>query len=130
MGLFNKLFAKSANMSNEVRSKKYTEWDTKHGEAYFAEILETQFSQYEIREDIPVSELGGTDGRDYDFGLYQNGRLVAVVILVEHNKDTNRLYRSSKDAANKAGIPFINFYLQMQNERDYVIDRIRRFINR
>ena len=72
-----------------------------------------------------MAELGG-QGKPYEFGLYREGVLKAVVVLVQHNRDRNRAYTGSKAAAEAAGVPFINFYVHMSNEYGYVVDRIRR----
>ena len=94
-----------------------------HTKDYFKEILYSEFSKYTIRENIPVSEIGG-EGKSYDFGLYENGILKGFVVLVERNRDNNKAYKDSKLYANKAKIPFINFYLHMPNEKKFVIYRI------
>ncbi|MDR3070254.1 MAG: hypothetical protein LBU38_04510 [Propionibacteriaceae bacterium] len=99
----------------------------KRGKAYFAQILAQDFADLTVREDVPVTELNGT-GKPYDFGLYRESQLIAVVVLVEHNRDNNRAYLGGKNAAAAAGIPFINFYLHMPNEHGFVVGRIRRFL--
>jgi hypothetical protein len=93
--------------------------------AFFADVLASEFGQYVVRTNVPVSDLGGT-GRPYDFGLFAHGECCGVVVLVEHNRDRNRAYLGSKEAAAAEGVPFINFYLHMPNERAFVVDRIRR----
>ena len=95
--------------------------------AYFAEILASKFSQYQVRENVPLSEFGA-EGRPYDFGLYQNGQLVGVVVLVGHNKVRNHPYWNSEKKAKELNIPFINFYTHMTNERGFVINRINRLM--
>ncbi|MDR0198079.1 MAG: hypothetical protein LBI36_07690 [Oscillospiraceae bacterium] len=100
---------------------------TAEAKAYFAQILASEFSQYQVREGVSVSELGG-EGRPYDFGLYQDGRLVAVVVLAEHNRTRNKPYWNSEIKARELHIPFINFYIHMPNERDFVIGRIKRLM--
>ena len=95
--------------------------------AYFAEILASAFSQYQVRENIPLSEFGA-EGRPFDFGLYQNGTLVSVVVLAEHNRTRNHPYWNSQKKAQELNIPFINFYTHMPNERGFVINRIKRLM--
>jgi hypothetical protein len=90
---------------------------------YFREILTSEFGGYILREDVPVSELGG-EGKTYDFALFARGECAAVITLVAHNRYNNRAYKGSKAAAQAAGVPFINFFTHMGNERDYVINRI------
>ncbi len=93
--------------------------------AYFRTIIKEVFSGYIVREDMPVSELGG-EGRPYDFALIAGGECAGVVMLVEHNRDNNRAYKGARAAAQAAGVPFINFYTHMTNERGFVINRIKR----
>ena len=94
-----------------------------NAEEYFAEILASEFSQYQIRRIVPLSEFGG-EGRPFDFGLYQDGRLAAVVVLAQRNKTRNHPYWNSQKKAQELNIPFINFHTHMPNERDFVIYRI------
>ena len=94
------------------------------GKDYFASILSQDFSAYDVRENVSPAELGG-GGKSYDFGLYQAGRLVGVVMLTPHNRDRNQAFLSARQTCQRAGIPFINFYTHMPNERGYVADRIR-----
>jgi len=93
--------------------------------AYFRAIISECFSEYIVREDVPVEELGG-QGKPFDFMLIANGDCAGVVMLVEHNRDNNRLYKGARYAAQAAGVPFINCYTHMLNERGYVINRIKR----
>ena len=38
-------------------------------------------------------------------------------------------YLIARMYAEKLDLPYINFYTQMPNERNYVIERIRKFLN-
>lgn len=92
--------------------------------AYFADILATEFGAYELRQNVSPAELGGS-GKAYDFGLYRGGRLAGVVMLTEHNRDRSAAFLNAKATCAQAGVPFINFYLHMPNERSYIIGRIK-----
>ncbi|MBO6023559.1 MAG: hypothetical protein J6P83_01775 [Bacteroidales bacterium] len=116
--------------------------------AYFKEILATEFSQYSVRENVAVTDVAGyaSDefklyksrptqaykaewGQPYTFVLEQAGSLKGVVMLGNgHSHDSNVKYLIARMYAKKMGIPYINFYTQMPNERDYVIGRIRKFL--
>jgi hypothetical protein len=93
----------------------------------FRTMFAEDFPELSVRELVPVSEFGG-EGKPYDFGLYRDGKAVAVVMLTPHNRDNNQAFKGAKAAAGSAGVPFINFYLHMSNERGYVSQRIRSFI--
>ena len=125
------------------KERTATEWVT-----YFKEILATEFPQFSIREKVAVTDVVGfvNDefklyktrptqaykaewGQPYTFVLEQSGSIKGVVMLGNgHSHDSNVKYLIARMYANKMGIPYINFYTQMPNERDYVIGRIRRFL--
>ena len=126
------------------REKTETEWV-----AYFREILATEFAQYTVRENVPVTEVAGFAndefklyqsrpqqaykaewGQPYTFVLEQMGSIKGVVMLGKgHSHDSNVKYLIARMYAKKLGFPYINFYTQMPNERDYVVSRIRKFLN-
>ena len=125
------------------RERTASEWM-----AYFKEILATEFSQYSVRENVAVIDVAGyaSDefklyksrptqaykaewGQPYTFLLEQGGNPKGVVMLGKgHSHDSNVKYLIARMYAKKMGIPYINFYTQMPNERDYVIGRIRKFL--
>jgi hypothetical protein len=125
------------------REKTAEEW-----EAYFREILMKDFPSFTIREKVAVTDLAGfaTDefqlyktrpcqaykaewGQPYTFVLQNGGIAKAVVMLGNgHTHDSNVKYLIARMYAKKLGIPYINFYTQMPNERGYVIGRIRKFL--
>ena len=116
--------------------------------AYFAEIISTEFPQYSTKRDVPVTELAGfaTDefklyetrplqsykaewGTPYSFVLYQGSTPVGVVMLGSGNcHSKNVKYLIARMYAKKMGLPYINFYTQLPNERAYVVNRIREFM--
>ena len=126
------------------REKTPMEW-----EAYFGEILATEFPQYGVMRHVPVTNIAGYAndtfqlyktrqsqaykaewGEPYTFVLQQGGVFKGVVMLGSgHSHDSNVKYLISRMYAKKMGIPYINFYTQMPNEKDYVVSRIRRFLN-
>ena len=125
------------------REKTASEWL-----AYFREILATEFPQYSVKENVAVTDVAGFAndefklyksrptqaykaewGQPYTFVLEQAGSLKGVVMLGNgHSHDSNVKYLIARMYAKKMGIPYINFYTQMPNERDYVIGRIRKFL--
>ncbi len=124
--------------------REITDWN-----AYFAEILATEFPQYSVKRNVPVTELAGdiSDeaqlyktrpvqqyraewGTPYTFVLYQGEAPVGIVMLGSDNSHQRKVkYLVSRMFAKKLGLPYINFYTQMPNERDYVISRINKFLN-
>ena len=126
-----------------VREKSTAEW-----QAYFREIIRSVCPLCEIRENVPVTDLAGNAaeeaqlyktrprqvyraewGEPYSFVLYQGGVPKGVVMLGNgHSHSANVKYLISRMYTKKIGIPYINFYTQMPNERDYVAGRIRKFL--
>jgi len=124
------------------REKTKTEW-----KAYFREILLNEFPSFSIREDVPVTDLVGFAndefrlyrtrptqvykaewGEPYTFVLEKDNNAIGVVMLGNgHSHDSNVKYLISRMYTKKLGIPYINFYTQMDNERSYVIERIHKF---
>ena len=125
------------------KEKTSAEWET-----YFKGILLSEFPSYNIREKVAVPELAGFAndefklyktrpcqaykaewGQPYTFVLEKDGNTKGVVMLGNgHSHDSNVKYLIARMYAKKLGIPYINFYTQMPNERNYVIGRIRKLM--
>ena len=125
------------------REKTPAEWN-----AYFKDILLSEFPSYTIRENVKVTDLVGfvADecqlyktrptqaykaewGHPYTFVLESDGKAKGVVMLGNgHSHDAGVKYLIARMYATKLGLPYINFYTQMPNERDYVISRIHKFM--
>lgn len=88
-------------------------------------VLRTDFSMYEVKENISPTTIGGT-GKfvPYTFGLYESGQPKAFIMVTDHNKEQLRTFRWSKEEAEKNGIPFINFFTQFPNKMEYVKNRL------
>ncbi|MBO5592013.1 MAG: hypothetical protein J5913_03510 [Prevotella sp.] len=140
--------ARATQASAYQEEVKETERTDAEWEAYFREILQDDFSSYTIRENVPVTDLAGFAndeaqlystrprqaykaewGKPYTFVLESGGSAKGVVMLGNgHSHDSNVKYLIARMYAKKLGLPYINFYTQMPNERDYVIGRIRKFM--
>ena len=114
--------------SNEpVITMEVETWDGGlHTKEDFLEIVNEEFGDYTIETAVSPTVFGGI-GRAYDIAIYKGTKLEVVIALVEHNK-ANKAYHDSKASAEKANVPFVNYYLHMRNEPDYVVDRIRKAI--
>ncbi|MBO4486292.1 MAG: hypothetical protein J5734_04055 [Prevotella sp.] len=128
----------------EAIERTDAEWKT-----YFREILQREFSSYTLRENVKVTDLAGyvSDefklykkrpnqvykaewGQPYTFVLESAGAPKAVVMLGDgHSHDSNVKYLIARMYAKKLGMPYINFYTQMPNERSYVVERVRKFLD-
>lgn len=116
---------------------------------HFRQILNTDFGKYSIRENIPVQELAGdvSDefqfyanrpqqaykaewGYPYTFVFYENGKARGVILLGKSQSQYKHVkLLISKMYAKKMGLPFITFYMDAPNERNYVIQRIHKFLD-
>ena len=116
--------------------------------AYFRDILQKDFAEYAVRENVPVTEIAGNVaeeaqlystrprqvyraewGEPYTFVLYQGAAPKAVVMLGSGNSHHAKVkYLVARMYAQKTGLPYINFYTQMPNKHDYVVGRIRKFL--
>lgn len=113
------------------------------------EIINTEFSQYSIRENVPVQELAGNAsdefqlyvdrpqqvykaewGKPYDFVLYENGVAKGTVMLGDGHDHRDKVkFLIAKMYAKKLGLPYISFYSTFPNEREYVVNRIKKYLN-
>ncbi len=114
-------------------------------EAYFDEIIRTNFPQFNVKRNVPVTDLTGFTadvfqlyttrpyqtykaewGKPYTFVLYRGERPAGVVMLGDGQTHAQNVkYLISRMYCKKLGMPYINFYTQMPNEREYVIQRIK-----
>lgn len=88
-------------------------------------ILSTEFSDYEIRREVPAASLGAVNARSYSYGMYRNGAPVVMIMITEHNKEQNRAFQGAKAACAQSNVKFLNFFTHMPNDRGYVVNRIR-----
>jgi hypothetical protein len=113
--------------STQAARQQSTPFDSGAGtkdHAFFAGLLAENFAEYQVAENAPVSQLGG-DGRPYDFLLSKDGKPAAAIMLTEGNRYKNQPFIKAKASAEAAGVPFLNFFLRLPNQRDYVINRIK-----
>lgn len=115
---------------------------------YFREILQTEFPEYTIRENMAVTELVGNIaeemklyktrpyqeykaewGQPYNFVMYRDGIVKGVVMLGDRYSHGQRVkYLIARKYAQKVCVPYIGFYTQMPNEAGYVVMRINEFL--
>ena len=116
--------------------------------AFFREIIQSDFADYDVRENVPVTELAGNAsdefqlyksrprqvykaewGEPYTFVLSQGGTPKGIVMLGDgHSHSANVKYLIARMYAKKMGLPYINFYTQMPNVREYVVSRISKYL--
>ena len=131
----------------EVQSHFLTSisYDTNKIKQYFREILLRNFSQYTIKEEVPVTALTGDIydifklykerpnqaykaewGKPYDFVIYSGDKPKAVVMLANYNEHSVKVqYLISKMFAKKLNVPYLGFYSKFPNKEWYVVNRIK-----
>lgn len=137
--------AQNAQPTQNEQPKIEIERTLQEWEAYFDEIIRTNFPQFNVKRNVPVTDLTGFTadtfqlyetrpyqtykaewGKPYTFVLYRGEKPAGVVMLGGgHTHDKNVKYLISRMYCKKLGMPYINFYTQMENERTYVIGRIK-----
>lgn len=107
---------------------------------YFESILAEEFGEYEIAKDVNPMELGWTSAQEYvdvygqypcrnfDFVLKRDDKIAGVIMVTEHNGDNRAIHKNAAVTAENHHVPFINFFTQFPNERDYVVTRIKKNI--
>ncbi len=129
---------KSKSVQTESAAKKIEQENVPAGYEAFARdyvddklraILAKEFPQYQVRESVSPTELGG-EGQflSYDFGVYESGQPKLFIMIVSKNTCRSRRYRWSKEQAERAGVTMINFVGSFENRIDYVIDRLHQYL--
>ena len=125
------------------RDRSASEWI-----AYFRQILDENFSQYNVLQNVPVQELVGNVsdefqlyatrprqaykaewGKPYDFLLCEGSVAKGVIVIGKYQGQYRHVnFLVAKMYAKKLGLPFISFYMDAPNERNYVVNRIHQFM--
>ena len=88
-----------------------------------------QFPQYEVKENVSPATLGGEGKfKNYDFAVYQGGTPKLLIMLVGKTTCNTRLYRWSKEVADKNGVKMINFVEHYPNNVAYIKARLEKFL--
>lgn len=89
-------------------------------------IVATEWQGYELRSNIPASIFNAKpDASSYSYGIYHNGVPVAMIMIIGHNRYTNRDIRHAQYACEAQNIPYMNFMYYMQNKPEYISGRLR-----
>ena len=89
---------------------------------YFSNLLLSEFSQYEIRGNMPHDELN----IPVSYLFYQGGKPVLAVFLVhsQEYKDHSQVRKAARIFALE-GVACTHFYENYRNDAPYVIERVR-----
>lgn len=117
---------RSAESSDYI---EYDDSDPRTAAVKIEAVMAEEFPQYELRKNVSPATIGGT-GRflDYSYGVYQNGTPVLFIMLVGKATCGSRMYRWSKEQAQKAGVTLINFVEHYPNRPEYIKNRLHQYI--
>lgn len=116
-------------------------------EKYFLDIIEKNFSEdYRVMPQVPLSSIvnkhkefskqyQGELYRTIDIGIFDKDTF-SPLLMIEINdsthKQADRYKRDLKvrEILEKANIPLLTFYSSMPNKENYVINRVKEFLER
>ena len=110
----------------------YYEWlpeDDLPAKGKILEVLAADFPGYEVQEDVSPTLIGGA-GKflNYTLGIYKDGDPKLFIMVIDGKNDRLRTYRWSKEQAEKAGIPMINFIEKSPNRYWYISERLHKYL--
>lgn len=114
------------NFSNNSRSAAKRN-GAASGEKLLRQRLEEAFAEefagYEVRKDL---QSGVTGAKNYSYGLYLNGMPKAMIMVcdngVHHSIKSERL---AEQASLGYGVPYMNFFAHLPNEKEYIVNRLK-----
>lgn len=134
MGLFKFL----TNMTSMLFSRKRLnrDWSTMDkSEGFypnlqeFTDMIQRNFGdRFEIRTNVPLVNLGiyQQEARNIDICLMYAGRVELAILFTDHNRDTDRDFKNTKEACSQYNIRFLNFFSHFCNAENYVVERINK----
>ena len=111
-----------------------------HNMAYFRQVLKEQFPECTFEENVSAESLGWAvankyktygnvyPDRPFEFVIYKDNRLVATILLTDHNKESLAVCKNTIATSEAYKVPCVNFLMQFPNEASYVRERISRAI--
>lgn len=90
-------------------------------------VVDTEFPDYELRENVKASEFGGESGAaSYTYGIYRDATPVMMInVFVDRNAYRLKRYRLAREAAEFSGVKCLSFFSHLPNETSYIIERLR-----
>ena len=96
--------------------------------ADFDDIISRNFADYEVRRNMPASELMADCHpacTPVQFMFFRDGAPVLAVVLVRTNNYRGMNVLGTKRICDAKGIRYIRFYHEYENTEEYVVNRIR-----
>ena len=87
------------------------------------EVFAEEFAGYEVHKDL---QAGVNGAKNYSYGLYLNGMPRAMIMVcnngVHHSIKSERL---AEQASLSYGVPYMNFFAHVPNEKEYIANRLK-----
>ena len=96
--------------------------------AEVSSIFRLEFSSYQVTENVDVKQIDASAsfGGPIDFAVYNNGRLVAILMILDRKGKRNKRVYGAMLAAQKNNVPFLNLYTHFPFSRTHAVDYIKR----
>lgn len=93
-------------------------------ETYFAGILKTHFKEYTVKRNVKISMK--SPAVPATFVLYKKERPVLAIILCSSRVYNYDKIENTMEACKQQKIPIQRYFTEFENEKEYVIKRIRK----
>lgn len=133
--------AVSRTSQRSSKSERRTEdGNLRHNMEYFRGVLREQFPECTFEENVSADRLGWTvanayktygnvyPDRPFEFVMYKDNRLVATILLTDHNRESLAVCKNTIATSEAYHVPCVNFLMQFPNEASYVRERIEKVI--
>lgn len=120
-------FSNNSNSSYTSSAPKRKTGNKASGEAVLRQRLEEVFAEEWSEYTVQQNMMSGVAGaRNYSYGLYLNGVPKAMIMIItsssHHNKKEDRL---AAQASAAYGVPYMDFYSHLPNEKEYISRRLK-----
>jgi|GEM_PF-4312174 len=92
-------------------------------------VLAEEFPACEVKENVSPLTIGAWGKpMNYSMGVYKDGAPALFIMFCGKNTTRLRAYRWAKEAADKAGVPLINFVRDWPNRYWYLKERLHKYL--
>ncbi|MBO5055520.1 MAG: hypothetical protein J6C64_04085 [Lachnospiraceae bacterium] len=105
-------------------------YDTSVVRGRIEKIISENWSDCELRQGISASEIGAYDiDWKYSYGVYRDGKLLALINILENPNDYKRkIVLQSKAACQNSNIGYVHFLMHLPNRSSYISQRLHDII--
>ena len=115
----------------EAKKEAYYEYadDGKTCKEKILEVLQNEFPQYTVKENVSPATLGGIGSfMDYSIVVYDDDKPKLIMMIIGKTTTAHREYVWSRKEAEKNNIAFINFIEHYPNTVEYITDRLHKYL--